>query len=71
MTVHNLYFQNGLIPFMLVGSLGSRDSGTLDPINEQARVAHAHSVWFHLDAGIGGSYMSSDAISRKVSGSSS
>eukprot|EP00918_Siedleckia_nematoides_P051194 GHVU01112035.1.p1 GENE.GHVU01112035.1~~GHVU01112035.1.p1 ORF type:complete len:994 (+),score=116.47 GHVU01112035.1:417-2984(+) len=60
--------QDGLLPFILVGSLGSRDCGTIDPINEQADLANEHGLWFHLDASIGGSYMSSEEVQKKAHG---
>ncbi|MCB9268639.1 MAG: aminotransferase class V-fold PLP-dependent enzyme [Lewinellaceae bacterium] len=44
----------GMIPFMIVGSAGTTDTGVIDPMQEIAGLAHKYGTWFHVDAAYGG-----------------
>lgn len=44
----------GLAPFMIVATIGTTNSGVLDPINELADIAAAQKLWLHADAAWGG-----------------
>jgi glutamate/tyrosine decarboxylase-like PLP-dependent enzyme len=41
-------------PIMIVGTLGTTTAGAVDDLAAIAKVAHAHSAWFHVDAAWGG-----------------
>ena len=38
----------------IVGTAGTAELGTVDPIEELARIALSHNVWLHVDAAFGG-----------------
>jgi len=44
----------GCAPFMIVATLGTTNSGVLDPIAELARIAAQNNLWLHADAAWGG-----------------
>ncbi len=47
----------GLKPFLVVASVGTTDTGAVDPIEAVADVAEAHGLWYHLDAAYGGFFI--------------
>jgi aromatic-L-amino-acid/L-tryptophan decarboxylase len=44
----------GLRPLFVAASGGSTNTGSVDPLEELAAVAHEHGAWFHVDAAYGG-----------------
>ena len=43
----------GLRPWLVVAAGGSTDVGAVDPLSALSQVAHAHQLWFHVDAAYG------------------
>lgn len=49
--------ENGLIPFMLVGTAGTTNTGSIDPLDDMAEVAKKYNMWFHVDGAYGASIL--------------
>jgi glutamate/tyrosine decarboxylase-like PLP-dependent enzyme len=45
--------RRGHLPFLVVGSAGTVNTGAIDPLEDIADVAHAEGVWFHIDGAFG------------------
>lgn len=50
----------GKKPFLIVGSCGSTNTGSIDPLNELADIAEKYDMWLHVDGAYGGSILISD-----------
>jgi aromatic-L-amino-acid decarboxylase len=46
--------KGGLKPFLLVGNVGTTNTGAVDPLAELGDVAKNFGLWYHLDAAYGG-----------------
>lgn len=46
--------QKGLIPFYINASLGTTNTGAIDPIEKMTQIAAKHCLWLHVDAAYGG-----------------
>jgi glutamate/tyrosine decarboxylase-like PLP-dependent enzyme len=49
--------KSGLHPWMVIGSAGTTDTGSVDPLAAIADIAAAHGLWFHCDAAYGGFFL--------------
>jgi aromatic-L-amino-acid decarboxylase len=58
----------GLRPFLVVGTAGSTDTGTVDPLPRLAELAHANGLWFHVDAAYGGPFVLTERGRSRLSG---
>lgn len=60
--------QAGLTPFLIIGSAGTTDTGSIDPLDELAVIAEQHDLWFHVDAAYGGFFMLVETMRDKFKG---
>lgn len=60
--------ENGLIPWMVVASAGSTDTGAVDPLNEFSEICSEHNLWFHVDAAYGGFFILTDEGKQILNG---
>lgn len=57
---------NGLIPWMVIGSAGTTDTGAVDPLDKLADIADQENLWFHIDAAYGGFFILLDEYMEKL-----
>ncbi|MEZ5057370.1 MAG: aminotransferase class V-fold PLP-dependent enzyme [Saprospiraceae bacterium] len=60
--------KNGLRPFLVVGSAGTTDTGTMDPLDDIATIATENDMWFHVDAAYGGFFILTDTLKDRFKG---
>lgn len=58
----------GLIPFFINASLGTTNTGAIDPIDAIADIANRHNIWFHVDAAYGGFFKLVNQLAPKFNG---
>jgi glutamate/tyrosine decarboxylase-like PLP-dependent enzyme len=58
----------GQAPFCVVATAGTTITGNVDPLAEIHQVAHAHQLWFHVDASYGGALLFSPQYRHKLAG---
>lgn len=58
----------GLIPFMIIATSGTTNTGSVDPLHETADIAAAHNMWFHVDGAYGASVLLSDKYRHLLDG---
>ncbi|WP_173915694.1 aspartate aminotransferase family protein [Halobacillus sp. Marseille-Q1614] len=60
--------ENGDHPFAIVGTCGTTDFGSIDPLSDLASLASRYNVWFHADAAYGGALILSESHASKLKG---
>lgn len=69
--LHSLIEQdkkNGNIPFLIVGTVGTTDFGSIDNLEELGKIARKNNMWLHADAAYGSGVIMSDKYSSRVKG---
>lgn len=58
----------GRRPFLIVGSAGTTNTGTIDPLPELAALAAAEQLWFHVDGAYGGLFRLTERGRQRLAG---
>jgi aromatic-L-amino-acid decarboxylase len=58
----------GLIPWLIVGSIGTTDTGSVDDIASLGEISREEKCWLHLDAAYGGFFVLLDELKAKFKG---
>jgi aromatic-L-amino-acid/L-tryptophan decarboxylase len=58
----------GLHPFLVVASMGSTDTGAVDPMDKIADITEEFDLWFQIDAAYGGFFVLVDELKDKFKG---
>lgn len=58
----------GKKPFLVVGTLGTTNTGSIDPLEKIAQIAQAYDMWMHVDGAFGGSILFSDIYNHLAKG---
>jgi aromatic-L-amino-acid/L-tryptophan decarboxylase len=59
---------NGAVPALVVGSAGTVNTGTIDPLDELADVAAREAIWFHVDGAYGAFGVLDPSLAARYSG---
>lgn len=59
---------NRLLPFLVIASAGTTDTGAVDPLDAIGDVAERHELWYHVDAAYGGFFMLTEEGKEKLKG---
>src|SRR5262249_27546677 len=60
--------KEGATPFLVVGTAGTVDTGTIDDLPAIAAVAEAEGLWFHVDGAFGALAMMSPELRPRLAG---
>lgn len=60
--------QTGLLPWLIVASAGSTDTGAVDPLKDIAGVARQHGLWLHVDGAYGAMFALTELGKPKLAG---
>lgn len=59
---------NRLLPFLVVASAGTTDTGAIDPLESIGGIAKKHELWYNVDAAYGGFFMLTEEGKAKMKG---
>lgn len=58
----------GLIPFVVIGTAGTTNTGSIDPFKAIAAICQKHNLWFHIDGAYGASVLLSPKYRHLLDG---
>ncbi len=58
----------GKKPFLMIGTLGTTNTGSIDPLRKMGELAEKHGLWFHVDGAYGGSILLSEEYRKLADG---
>ena len=58
----------GLIPFVVIGTAGTTNTGSVDPLEEISAICKKYEMWFHVDGAYGGSVLLSPKYKHLLQG---
>lgn len=64
----NVDREAGLLPFLIIGSAGTTDTGSIDPLDALADIADQENLWFHIDAAYGGFFYLLPEVKPRLKG---
>lgn len=60
--------KDGYVPFVVVGTAGTTNTGSVDPLEEIAAICQKYGMWFHVDGAYGGSVLASEKYHHLLKG---
>ena len=60
--------ERGLTPFVVIGTAGTTNTGSVDPFKEIAAICNTYDMWFHVDGAFGGSVLLSNEHKHMLDG---
>lgn len=60
--------EKGLLPFVAIGTAGTTNTGSIDPLEEMAEICKIHGMWFHIDGAFGASVLLSPKYRHLLQG---
>ncbi len=60
--------KDGYIPFVVIGTAGTTNTGSIDPLEEIAQLCKKYKMWFHVDGAYGGSVLASEKYHTLLKG---
>ena len=58
----------GLLPWMVLASAGTTNTGSVDPLRDVGLIAQEHGLWYHVDAAYGGFFLLTDTGRDRLDG---
>lgn len=60
--------EQGYVPLMVIASAGSTNTGTIDQLEDIARLCKQYGCWYHIDAAYGGFFTMTESGKQLLSG---